>query len=161
MQMTPHRVPGRLPKAPILSDNKTCFLKSCRCFECAVCLLALGLLLLGGVYCIMGKATGKIPPSPPPSLWLGEGCPSCWDLASLPNSSVPWTFVSVFLFLSHSPDSVTHGFYSASSSPGGFLDTFLQLTWPNLCPRSRSKGAVCLDTPFETSKASGLHTGNN
>lgn len=127
-EMTPHSVPGRLPRAPVLPENRTCFFKSCICFECAVCLVALRLLLLAGVYCIIGKPTARIPPSPHTLAMLGEVCPSCWDLSSLPNSSVPWTFASVSPFLSHSLDLDTQGFYLASSSPSDFLNSFLRPT---------------------------------
>lgn len=120
-----------LPRAPVFPKNRTCFLKSffkpCGCFESAGCSLALRFLLLAGSYFILGKSNGRIPPAPHTLLQSREVCPSSWDLTSLPNSSVPWTFASVSPFLFHSPDLLTHSFSLANSSPWDLVDTFLQL----------------------------------
>lgn len=166
--VTPCWVQGGLPRAPVFPENRTCFLKSifksCRCFRSAGCSLALRFFVLAGSYFILGKSTGRIPPAPHTLLQSREICPYSWDLTSLHDSSVPWTFASVSPFLSHSADLLTHGFSLASSFPWNLVDAFLQLGWPNpsqTCPGSRNKGMFCLDIQSETGTASELCTGNN
>lgn len=88
---------------------------------------------------LWGSPQAEFIPLPAPLLWLGK---IFWDLPSLTNSSVPWAFVHIFPFLSHSPALVTHCFALAISSPKEFLHNFLKLAPPYRCsvlPKKQKK----------------------